>query len=100
MYKHCAACSAETTAYLSLTNVAQMRILPNFSHLFQITHWQHPRFHAYFPAGNAYASILGDMLSDAIGCVGFSWVSDVYWVYLAQTKYLTYPNVRSQMFQR
>ena len=33
------------------------------------------RFHAYFPAGNSYPSILADMLSDAIGCVGFSWVS-------------------------
>ena len=32
------------------------------------------RFHAYFPAGNSYPSILADMLSDAIGCVGFSWV--------------------------
>ncbi len=42
---------------------------------FQVTHWQHPRFHAYFPAGNSFPSILGDMLSDAIGCVGFSWVS-------------------------
>ncbi len=40
----------------------------------QVTHWQHPRFHAYFPAGNSYPSILGDMLGDAIGCVGFSWV--------------------------
>ena len=39
-----------------------------------MTHWQHPRFHAYFPAGNSYPSILGDMLGDAIGCVGFSWV--------------------------
>lgn len=40
-----------------------------------VTHWQHPRFHAYFPAGNAYPSILGDMLSAGIGCVGFSWVN-------------------------
>jgi len=40
-----------------------------------VTHWQHPRFHAYFPAGNCYPSILADMISDAIGCVGFSWVS-------------------------
>lgn len=39
-----------------------------------VTHWQHPRFHAYFPAGNAYPSILADMLTDAIGCIGFSWV--------------------------
>ena len=43
--------------------------------LFQVTHWQHPRFHAYFPAGNSYPSILGDMLGDAIGCVGFSWAA-------------------------
>ncbi|KAK2141738.1 hypothetical protein LSH36_1050g00008 [Paralvinella palmiformis] len=40
-----------------------------------ITHWQHPRFHAYFPAGNSYPSILGDMLSNAIGCIGFSWAA-------------------------
>lgn len=41
-----------------------------------VTHWQHPRFHAYFPAGNSYPSILGDMLSDGIGCIGFSWVTN------------------------
>lgn len=40
-----------------------------------ITHWQHPRFHAYFPAGNAYPSILADMLSGALGCMGFSWAA-------------------------
>ena len=39
-----------------------------------ITHWQHPHFHAYFPAGNSFPSILADMLSDAIGCICFSWV--------------------------
>ncbi|XP_055317944.1 tyrosine decarboxylase isoform X2 [Sitodiplosis mosellana] len=40
-----------------------------------VTHWQHPRFHAYFPAGNSYPSILGDMLGDGIGCIGFSWAA-------------------------
>ncbi|KAF2368857.1 Pyridoxal phosphate-dependent decarboxylase [Trinorchestia longiramus] len=40
-----------------------------------VTHWQHPRFHAYFPSGNSYPSILGDMLSDGIGCIGFSWAA-------------------------
>ncbi|XP_076266316.1 aromatic-L-amino-acid decarboxylase-like [Rhynchophorus ferrugineus] len=40
-----------------------------------ITHWQHPHFHAYFPSGNSYPSILADMLSDAIGCIGFSWAA-------------------------
>ncbi|CAG0896050.1 unnamed protein product [Darwinula stevensoni] len=43
--------------------------------LIGVTHWQHPRFHAYFPAGNSYPSILADMLSDGIGCVGFSWAA-------------------------
>ncbi|RZC43102.1 hypothetical protein BDFB_003940 [Asbolus verrucosus] len=38
-----------------------------------ITHWQHPGFHAYFPSGNSFPSILADMLSNAIGCIGFSW---------------------------
>lgn len=40
-----------------------------------VTHWQHSRFHAYFPAGNSYPSILADMISDGIGCVGFSWAA-------------------------
>ncbi|CAG7822181.1 unnamed protein product [Allacma fusca] len=40
-----------------------------------MTHWQHPRFHAYFPAGNSYPSMLADFLSAAIGCIGFSWAS-------------------------
>ncbi len=44
----------------------------------QVTHWQHPRFHAYFPSGNSFPSILGDMLSDGIGAIGFSWVSAIH----------------------
>ncbi|QQP54188.1 Uncharacterized protein FKW44_006940, partial [Caligus rogercresseyi] len=40
-----------------------------------MTHWQHPRFHAYFPSGNSYPSILADMMTDAIACVGFSWAA-------------------------
>ncbi|XP_033627723.1 aromatic-L-amino-acid decarboxylase-like [Asterias rubens] len=40
-----------------------------------VTHWHSPHFHAYFAAGNSYAAILADMLSDAIGCIGFSWIS-------------------------
>lgn len=38
-----------------------------------ITHWQHPRFHAYFPATCSFPSILAEMLSDTIGNVGFNW---------------------------
>lgn len=47
----------------------ESKILPG------ITHWQHPRFHAYFPAGNSYPSILGEVLSAGLGIVGFSWAS-------------------------
>ena len=41
----------------------------------KVTHWHSPRFHGYFPTGNSFPAILGDILSDAIGCVGFSWVN-------------------------
>lgn len=40
-----------------------------------ITHWQSPHMHAYFPALNSGPSLLGDMLADAINCLGFTWVS-------------------------
>lgn len=43
-----------------------------------VVHWNHPKFFAYFPSGNSFPSILGDMLSAAIGSIGFSWVSLVY----------------------
>lgn len=31
--------------------------------------------HAYFPALNSAPSLLGDMVSDAINCLGFTWAS-------------------------
>ncbi|GAB0096138.1 Aromatic-L-amino-acid decarboxylase [Sergentomyia squamirostris] len=40
-----------------------------------VTHWQHPRFHAYFPSGNSFPSILADLLNAGIGCIGFSWAA-------------------------
>ncbi|XP_072174382.1 aromatic-L-amino-acid decarboxylase-like [Diadema setosum] len=40
-----------------------------------ITHWQSPHMHAYFPALTSYPSMLGDMLADAIGNLGFTWAS-------------------------
>lgn len=39
-----------------------------------VTHWNHPQFHGYFPAGNAYPNIIGDAINAAIGSVCFSWV--------------------------
>ncbi|CAL8074602.1 unnamed protein product [Calicophoron daubneyi] len=43
--------------------------------LIGVTHWQHPSFHAYFPTASSYPAMLGDLLSGAIGAVGFSWIS-------------------------
>ncbi len=38
-----------------------------------ITHWQHPRFFAYFPANASPASMLADQLANAIAAQGMIW---------------------------
>ena len=38
-----------------------------------LTHWQHPRFFAYFPANAAPASILAEQLIAGIGAQGMLW---------------------------
>ena len=38
-----------------------------------ITHWQHPSFHAYFPANATLASTIGDFLSTGLGVIGLNW---------------------------
>lgn len=40
-----------------------------------MVHWNHPNFFAYFPSGNSYPSILGDLISSSIGSIGFSWAA-------------------------
>nr|XP_061806926.1 aromatic-L-amino-acid decarboxylase-like isoform X1 [Nerophis lumbriciformis] len=40
-----------------------------------ITHWHSPYFYAYFPAASSYPAMLADMLSGAIGCIGFTWAA-------------------------
>ncbi len=40
-----------------------------------ITHWQHPRFFAYFPANSSPAAILGDLISSGIGAQGMIWAT-------------------------
>ena len=40
-----------------------------------LTHWQHPRFFAYFPANTSYASILGELMSAGLGVNGMSWTT-------------------------
>ena len=38
-----------------------------------ISHWQHPSFHAYFPANSSYESLLGEMITAAIGAQCMVW---------------------------
>jgi aromatic-L-amino-acid decarboxylase len=40
-----------------------------------ITHWNHPRFFAYFPANNSGPSILGELISAALGVNAMVWQS-------------------------
>lgn len=39
------------------------------------THWQSPHFHAYFTAATSYPSIVAEILSSGIACLGFSWAT-------------------------
>ena len=38
-----------------------------------LTHWQHPRFFAFFPSNAELSSVLGDFLSTGLGVLGLSW---------------------------
>ncbi|XP_066596286.1 3,4-dihydroxyphenylacetaldehyde synthase 2-like [Prorops nasuta] len=40
-----------------------------------MTHWSSPNFFAYYPTGNSYPAIVGEMLSAGLGCIGFSWMA-------------------------
>ncbi|KAM9410744.1 histidine decarboxylase [Pholidichthys leucotaenia] len=40
-----------------------------------VVHWQSPHMHAYYPSLTSWPSMLGDMLANAINCVGFTWAS-------------------------
>src|SRR5262245_30675984 len=40
-----------------------------------LSHWQHPRFFAFFPSNASLASVLGDYLSTGLGALGLSWQS-------------------------
>ncbi|XP_054083608.1 3,4-dihydroxyphenylacetaldehyde synthase 2-like [Zeugodacus cucurbitae] len=39
-----------------------------------LTHWQSPNFHAFYPTGSSYPSVVGEMLSAAFGVIGFNWL--------------------------
>jgi len=40
-----------------------------------MTHWNHPGWFAYFPCNNSPPSILGEMLTAAMGAQGMSWAT-------------------------
>ncbi len=53
------------------------RILADFRELVvpDVTHWNHPRFHAYFSVSASGPGILGEMLSAALNVNGMLWKS-------------------------
>ncbi|XP_039280671.1 uncharacterized protein LOC111046758 isoform X3 [Nilaparvata lugens] len=56
-------------SWQNVLNDVETHIMPG------ITHWQSPRFHAYFPTASSYPSILGEMLAASLGVIGFSWIT-------------------------
>lgn len=40
-----------------------------------VTHWQHPGFHAYFPANNSMPSVLAEFLTAGMGIQGMKWIT-------------------------
>ncbi|VDO99293.1 unnamed protein product [Heligmosomoides polygyrus] len=51
-----------------ICNDLKKKILPG------MTHWQHPRFYAYYPAGRPYPDVLAELLTSAMAFNIFSWV--------------------------
>ncbi|KAE9408645.1 hypothetical protein BT96DRAFT_913791 [Gymnopus androsaceus JB14] len=39
------------------------------------THWQHPAFLAYFPAGFSFEGVLGDLYASSVSNPGFNWLA-------------------------
>ncbi|CAG8532435.1 8267_t:CDS:2 [Acaulospora morrowiae] len=37
-----------------------------------VTHWQSPNFFAFYPASSSFPTILADMYSDMLNCIGFN----------------------------
>ncbi|XP_076238860.1 aromatic-L-amino-acid decarboxylase [Calliopsis andreniformis] len=40
-----------------------------------MTHWNSPHFHAFYPTGNTYPAIVGEIFSAGFGCIGLSWLA-------------------------
>lgn len=39
-----------------------------------VTHWQHPKFMAFFPASTTYPTMLGELWSAALSAPAFNWI--------------------------
>ncbi len=63
----CAPSSAETADAI-IADLEEL-ILPG------LTHWQSPNFFAYFPANSSVPSIMGDLVSAALGVQGMLWIT-------------------------
>uniref|UniRef100_UPI0037E90E6C histidine decarboxylase n=1 Tax=Semicossyphus pulcher TaxID=241346 RepID=UPI0037E90E6C len=63
------AAPTEPESWESIFNDIERVIMPG------VVHWQSPHMHAYFPGLTSWPSMLGDMLADAINCIGFTWAS-------------------------
>ena len=52
-------------------------VLKDFNSLIMpgITHWQHPNYHAYFPANTSLPAILADLLISTLNPICFSWIT-------------------------
>jgi aromatic-L-amino-acid decarboxylase len=57
-----------TTTEVILEEITE-KILPG------ITHWQHPNFHAYFPANSSVESVLAETITAGIGAQCMMWVT-------------------------
>ena len=57
------------------TGEAMETIMADFERIVMpgITHWQHPRFFAYFPANASPASMLAEQLANAMAAQGMLW---------------------------
>ena len=50
-------------------------ILQDFNEIIMpgISHWQNPNFYGYFPSNTSFESMIGEILSNALGVVNFTW---------------------------
>ena len=55
-------------AWSDIEKDIEQKIMPG------VTHWQHPKFMAFFPATATYPSMLGEMWSAALCAPAFNWI--------------------------